>query len=159
MSKIDVILLEDVRGSGKKGEKVSVAKGYARNCLIPKKLARVADKAAIMELEAQHAADERRQAEELAHANEVKGIIDGQSVDVYAVGGENGKLFGSVTPQDIADAINQKFKTDVDKRKIRVLIDDLKVIDSFGTYPYEVRLHAGVVAKINVNVIEKEENK
>lgn len=154
-SKVDVILLSDVKGSGKKGEIVSVSEGYARNCLLPRKMAKVADNGAIMELKAQQEADKRRQEEEFAKAKEIKQLIDESSVDVYASGGENGKLFGSVTSKDVADALNKKFEINIDKRKIKLSIEDIKSVDSFGTYPYEVRIHTGVSANIRVNVKEK----
>lgn len=155
MSKVDVILLSDVKGSGKKGEIVSVAEGYARNCLLPRGMAKIADNGAIMELKAKQEADKRRQDEELAKAKETKELIDGKSVDVYASGGENGKLFGSITPKDVADALNKKFSITIDKRKVKLSVDGLKSVDSFGSYPYEVRIHTGVIAKITVNVKEE----
>ena len=153
--KVEVILLNDVKGSGKKGEIVSVSEGYARNCLLPRKMAKIADHVAIMELKAQQEADKRKQEEELEKAKEIKQIIDGASVDVYVSGGENGKLFSSVTPKDVADALNKKFEIDIDKKRIKLSMEDVKSVKSFGTYPYEVKIYTGVSCSIRVNVKEK----
>lgn len=157
MSKVDVILIKDLKGSGKKGDIVSVAEGYARNCLLPMGIAKVADNTAIKELEMQKKADAKKLEEEINQAKKTKKLLDNQSVDVYAKGGENGKLFGSITSQDVAQAINKKFNITIDKRKIKLIVDGLKSVDTFGTYPYEVKIYTGISASIRVNVKEKAE--
>lgn len=156
MGKIDVILKDKVNGLGEKGDIVSVPDGYARNYLIPQGLAEVADAAARQGVIDRNASDAKRQQEELAAAKELKNRIDGQSVDIYAKGGAGGKLFGSVTSQNVADAINAKFGTFIDKKKIKnCSLEDTKIVDTFGTYIYEVKLHNGIVANIRANVKEE----
>lgn len=157
MSKVEVILLKDLKGSGKKGDIISVAEGYARNCLLPMGTAKIADDFSIKELEMQKEAELKRHEKEFDRAKEVKSMIDNQSVDVYVLGGENGKLFGSVTSQDVSDALDRKFGIKIDKRKIKSTVEGLKIIDTFGTYPYEVKVYTGVSASIRVNVKDKSE--
>ena len=85
---------------------------------------------------------------------EIKETIDNREVDVYTKGGSGGKLFGSVTPQDVSDAIYRTFEITIDKKKIKLSLEGIKTVDSFGTYPYKVKLHKDVVASIRVNVKE-----
>lgn len=147
-----VILLQDVKGSGKKGEMVNVSDGYARNFLFPKKLAREANAQALNELRNAEAAKEHHAAVELANAKEAASKIDGKTVKMFAKAGKGGKLFGSVTAKEIAEELKKQYQIDVDKRKIELDLD----IKAFGTYLCNVKLHPGVVAKISVMVSEKE---
>lgn len=145
-----VILLADVKGTGKKGEMYEVSDGYARNFLLPKKLAKPATVQAVGEMKAKqeanayHAEVQRKEAEELAKKlNEV-------TVKITAKAGNGGKLFGAVTTKEIADAINSQEKTSIDKKKI-VIESDIK---AYGSYEATVKLHPGISAKVKVTVCE-----
>lgn len=146
-----VILLKDVKGSGKAGDLVNVSDGYARNFLLPKKMARVADNQAMSELKSQKEAKEHRIQEEISNAKNTRKILEDKSVDIFARAGENGKLFGSVTAKEISEEINKKFGVSIDKRKIK-LKNDLK---SYGTYEIEVKLYQGIIAAMKVSVKEQ----
>ena len=145
-----VVLLADVKGSGKKGELVNVSDGYARNFLFPKKLAKEANAQALNELK--NAEESRafkiKQETEAAQASADK--INGKSVSILAKAG--GKLFGSVTAKEIAEAIKKQYGVDVDKRKIDTKGD----MKAFGTYECEVKLYSGITATVKAVVTEKE---
>ena len=145
-----VILIQDVRGSGKKGDLVEVSDGYARNFLLPKKLAKIADNQALSELKSQKEAQNFKIQEEIANAKATAKILDNKSIDIFAKAGKNGKLFGSVTAKEIAEEIKKCFDINVDKRKIKLSMD----LKSYGSYDIEVKLHQGVIAKMRVNVKE-----
>lgn len=104
-----VILLQDVKGSGKKGELVNVSDGYARNFLFPKKLAREANAQAMNELKNAEAAKEHHAAVELANAKEAAAKIEGKTVKVVGKAGQGGKLFGSVTAKEIAEELKKQY--------------------------------------------------
>ncbi len=144
-----VILLSDVKGKGKKGELCSVSDGYARNFLFPKNLAVEADKAAMSELKSREAAAEHHRQEEIDAARATAAELDGKAVTLSARAGENGKLFGSITAKEIADAVAKQLGVSVDKKKLSVA--DIK---SFGEYTAEIKLLAGISAKITVKVTE-----
>ena len=143
-----VVLLADVKGSGKKGELVNVSDGYARNFLFPKKLAKEANAQALNELKnaEESKAFKIKQETEAAQASADK--INGKSVSILAKAGQGGKLFGSVTAKEIAEAI----KKHVDKRKIDTKGD----MKAFGTYECEVKLYSGITATVKAVVTEKE---
>ena len=124
-----VVLLADVKGSGKKGELVNVSDGYARNFLFPKKLAKEANAQALNELKnaEESKAFKIKQETEAAQASADK--INGKSVSILAKAGQGGKLFGSVTAKEIAEAIKKQYGVDVDKRKIDTKGD----MKAFGT--------------------------
>ena len=147
-----VVLLADVKGSGKKGELVNVSDGYARNFLFPKKLAKEANAQALNELK--NAEESRafkiKQETEAAQASADK--INGKSVSILAKAGQGGKLFGSVTAKEIAEAIKKQYCVDVDKRKIDTKGD----MKAFGTYECEVKLYSGITATVKAVVTEKE---
>ena len=145
-----VILLQDVKGSGKKGDLINAADGYARNYLLPKKLAMEATAGAINNKKVQDAAKAHHAQVELDQAIANKENLTGKTVTVTAKAGKEGKLFGSVTAKEIAAAVSSQYKIDVDKRKID-LDGDIK---AFGTYEFDLKLHAGVVAKMKVMVQE-----
>ena len=148
-----VILLQDVKGSGKKGELVNVSDGYARNYLFPRKLAREADAQAMNELKNAEQSKQHKIAVETAEAEANKKRLEGQTLVMTAKAGQGGRLFGSVTSKEIANALKQKYSLDIDKRKI-VLDNDIK---SFGTYNCEVKLYTGVSAKVKIMVVEEEQ--
>jgi large subunit ribosomal protein L9 len=146
---VRLILLTDVKALGKRGDVVDVADGYARNFLLPRKLAGEADKGALAQLDAQHRAARRREADELAEARSLADRIESAKLSIRAKAGENGKLFGAVTNADIAAAVAAQLSVAVDKHKVE-LAGQIKAI---GTYPVEVKLFKGVVAKTTVDVV------
>lgn len=143
-----VVLLQDVKGSGKKGALVNVSDGYARNFLLPRKLAKEANSQAINELK--NAEDSRKFKIEtdIENANKLKEKLDGKTIKILAKAGKNGRLFGSVTSKEISDEIKNQFGVIADKRKITIDGD----IKSYGTYNCEVKLYQGITAKVMVNV-------
>ena len=146
---MEVILQSDVKGLGKKGEKVSVSEGYARNFLFPRKLAAEMNAQLMSELKNKQSSEKFKADEELKAAQANAALIGGNTVEVKAKGGANGKLFGSVTAKEISAAVSEQFKVEVDKRKITV--DDIK---AFGTYNAQLRLHPKVTADFKVKVVE-----
>ena len=145
-----VILLQDVKGHGKKGELCNVSDGYARNFLFPKKLAVEADNAAMNELKNREQAAAHHKQEEINAAKQTAAKLEGKTVTIKAKAGSNGKLFGSVTSKEIAAEVKNTLKLDIDKKKI-VLDSDIK---AFGTYTVPVKLYAGVTANLKVIVAE-----
>ena len=146
-----VVLKQDVKGTGKKGELVEVADGYARNFLLKRGLAIPADAGAMNELKNREAAKAYRLAEEQKAAEEQKDAIDGKTVKLTAKAGANGKLFGSVTAKEIAEGIEKQLGVTLEKRKV-VLKDDIK---AFGSYTIEVKIYNGVSANVFVVVGEE----
>jgi large subunit ribosomal protein L9 len=144
-----LILLSDVKALGKKGEVVDVAEGYARNFLLPRNLATEASKGALTMLDEQHKARKKREAQQVAETKELATLLESKPVPVRAKAGGNGKLFGTVTNADIADAIVQSFSVSVDKHKIEVK----NPIKALGSYPVEIRLGKNIVAKTTVSVV------
>ena len=144
-----VILLEDVKGHGKKGELVNVSDGYARNFLFPKNLAREANAAAMAEFNSKAEAKVHHYEEEKAAAKATAAKLNGKTVVIKAKAGSNGRLFGSVTTKEIAAEIKNSLGIDIDRKKMQVA--DIK---NFGEYEAEIKLHIGVIAKINVKVTE-----
>ncbi len=147
-----VVLLADVKGSGKKGELVNVSDGYARNFLFPKKLAKEANAQAMNELKNAEEAKAYKIKTDTENAQKAAQVLEGKTIKLTAKAGQGGRLFGSVTAKEIAEAVKQQFKVEVDKRKI-VIDGDIK---AFGTYNCEVRLYTGISAKIFVMVGEQE---
>ena len=145
---MQVILLCDVKGNGKKGDLVEVSDGFARNFLLPQKLAKVADKEAILELNSQKLAKQHKLDEQIKEAKILAEKLENKTVEVSAKAGENGKLFGSVTAKEIAQEIKKEYNLDVDKRKIN-LSEEIK---SFGTYKISIKLHQGIVTQMLVVV-------
>ena len=144
-----LILLSDVKALGKKGDLVDVAEGYARNFLLPRKLATEANQGALTMLTEQKKAKQKREAQQLAQTEEMAKLLESKPVAVRAKAGGNGKLFGTVTNADIADAITHTFSVSVDKHKIEVK----NSIKALGTYPVEIRLGKNIVAKTTVSVV------
>lgn len=143
-----VILTADVKGQGKKGEVKNVSDGYANNFLIKKGLAVPATNDNMNILKNKNASEEHKRQVELDNAKELKNQIDGKEVVLVTKAGEGGKLFGSVTSMDIAEAVKKELAIEVDKRKI-LLKDNIKTA---GIYEVEIKLHKDVSAKIKVNI-------
>ncbi len=146
-----VILLQDVKGSGKKGELINVSDGYANNFLIKKKLAVEANNQTLTEMKNRDESIAHKAAEELRIAKENSAKIDGKTVKIIAKAGNGGKLFGSVTSKEVAENITKQLSVEVDKRKVSLSSD----IKAFGTFTAEVKFHVGVVAKVSVMVTEE----
>lgn len=144
-----VILLADVKGQGKKGELRNVSDGYARNFLFPKNLAMEANTAALNELKNREAAEAYHIAEEKKTAADAAAKLDGKTLVLHAKAGASGKLFGAVTAKEVAEAVQKEFGLAIDRRKMS--LNDIK---SYGEYTAEVKLYAGIAAKLNIKVEE-----
>jgi len=146
-----VILQQEVKKLGKKGDLIEVSEGYARNYLLLRKLAIPATAINVNNASQQKASEERKQQRVLDEANLMAAQMSKVEVTVTVKMGEAGKLFGSVTSKDIADALLAQHKIELDKRKI-----DLKeAIKAIGTYPVSIKLHPEISAKIQVHIIAK----
>ncbi|WP_422446309.1 50S ribosomal protein L9 [Thermoanaerobacterium sp. DL9XJH110] len=145
-----VILLADVKNLGKKGELVNVAEGYARNYLIPRKLAQPATEGNIKQLEQEREALERKKARELNQARQLSQKLSQMKVTLKVKAGEQGKLFGSITAKDIAEAIKSQLDVEVDKRKIELH----EPIKSLGDYEVTIKLAPEVESKVYVKILE-----
>ncbi len=143
-----VILLEDVRGQGKAGDIVKVNDGYARNMLFPKKLAKEATPANIKALEMKKAKDAERLAELKNEAEELKKVLEKETITLKSKGGEGGRLFGSVTNADVAEAIKEQKQIDIDKKKISIP----SPIKMAGRHAVDVKLFTDVNVRITVEV-------
>ncbi len=146
-----VILLQDVRGQGKKGEMINVSDGYARNFLFPRKLAQeaTADNINTMRMNDKAKREKEQRAREEAAAMSAK--LRELTLNVYAKGGGAGRLFGSVTSQEISDALKEQEGIDLDRRKI-VIEESIKTV---GLYTVKVKLGFGIDAPLKVDVQEK----
>ncbi len=144
-----VILLQDIKTLGKTGDVVEVAVGYARNYLEPRGFAVEASTGAMALLEQQRRAKNRREAEAVADAEALAKILESKPVNVAAKSGGNGKLFGTITNVQIADAIHTDYQVQIDRHKIEVPEN----IKSLGSYPIKIRLGKNIVAKTTVKVV------
>lgn len=144
-----VILLKDVKGTGKKGEVVNVSDGHGRNFLIPRGLAKEATEGNISKLKHQKASQKKREAEELAEAKALAEKLSKITLKFKSKAGEGGKLFGSITTKDIATKLKKSHKINVDKRKI-VLDNPIKEL---GARFVEVKVYPEVSGKVKVEVI------
>ena len=145
-----VVLLQDVKSIGKKGELKEVSDGYGRNFLLPRKLAKEANAQAMNELKNAEAAKEYKIKTETEQARKNAEAISGKTVKIYAKAGQGGKLFGSVTARELAEEIGRQFGVQVDKRKV-VLENEIK---AYGTYNFEVKFYNGITASLSVAVCE-----
>ncbi len=147
-----VVLLKDIQGLGKEGQVKDVAEGYARNLLLPKGLAAPATKGVMKELEIKQAADRKRQAQIDEEMKAVGGKISAGTVTVRSKVGEGGKLYGSITNADVAEAIEQQLGQTVDKRKIEIE----EPIRHVGEYKIPIKLSNNVSATVTL-VVQGEE--
>ena len=145
-----VILLQDVKALGKKGDLVNASDGYARNFLFPKNLAREANAQAMNEYKNAENSRNFKIATEKKQAEDFKAQLEGKTFEMKAKAGQGGRLFGSITAKQVAEEIKKQYNITVDKRKV-VLETDIK---EFGTYKAEVKLYTGISAKIDVKVSE-----
>ena len=146
---MEVILNQEIKELGKKGQKVNVAEGYARNFLLPRKLAVEVNAQAINEMKNRESSKQHKIDVEKAAANDAAKKLTGKIVRVTAKAGSGGRLFGSVTAKDVSEAIKEQFGLDVDKRKL--VCPEMK---NFGTYDCDVKLYSGITASIKVAIGE-----
>lgn len=147
---MQVILNQDVKSVGKKGELVEVSDGYGTNFLLPRKLAILATKANINELKLKEQSEEHKKELEFKSAQELGEKLKETNIKIPAKIGDNGKLFGSVTNKEIAIELEKQYNIKIDKKKI-ILEDSIKTI---GTHTITVKLHPKVTSKINVQIVE-----
>lgn len=143
-----VVLLQDVKGQGKKDQIIDVSDGYARNFLFPKKLAAVADAKVLNDIKNKEAAKARKIELEKQAARDTAAKFEGIIVKIKVREGADGRLYGSVTTKDIAEALAEQFGIEIDKRKI-VLDEQIK---AYGTYTLDVKLYPEISGKLNVLV-------
>jgi large subunit ribosomal protein L9 len=146
-----VVLLADVKGHGKKGEVVEASDGYARNFLLPKGLAKEATKGALNEVKGKSEAKAYHKEQEILAAKETAAKLEGGKVTIASKAGDNGKLFGKITNQNVADAIKYQLHVVVDKRKV-VLPDGIKTT---GSHEVEIKVYPEISAKITVEVVSE----
>ena len=148
-----VVLLKDVKNIGKRDEILNVSDGYARNFLFPQKLAVEATSGALKEIERKRAAQDAREAERLAEAREKAARLAGKTITLAVKCGEKGRLYGSVTAQEVADALERQHGVAVDKRKID-LGDSIREV---GIRDISVWLYSGVTTpmKLSVEALKK----
>lgn len=146
-----VILTQDVKGQGKKDQMVNVSDGYARNFLLPKGLAIPADAKSINEMKNKEASAAHKIEVEKQAARDAAAALAAITVKLKADAGTDGRIYGSVTSKDIAEALTVQHKLTVDKRKI-VLDSPIK---AFGTYVLDVKLYPEIVGKVTVVVSDK----
>lgn len=149
VSKMKVILQQDVDKVGKEGDIVQVSDGYARNYLFTRKLAVEAVGGALKNLQMRQALEERRSEKLLTQATHSAQVLEGKSVTISAKAGSENRLYGSITSQDIAEAISKTLGVTVDKRKIQ-MNDPIK---SMGTFTVPIKLHRDVQVPLTVEVV------
>jgi large subunit ribosomal protein L9 len=145
-----VILLKDIKGTGKKGEVINAADGYARNFLFPRKLAEEASDSNMHILNKKAESERKKKTAEIEEAQKLANEIKDKVVKIIGKAGENGKLFGAITTKDIATALNKQYNLDIDKKKL--VADTIKLL---GTYEVEVKVYPEISTKIKVLVCEQ----
>ncbi|MDD2496685.1 MAG: 50S ribosomal protein L9 [Desulfitobacteriaceae bacterium] len=143
-----VILMQDVKNLGKKGDVVEAAEGYARNFLLPKRLVVEASKANLTQLAQENAHLKAKKDKELEQAKATGEKLREAVINICAKAGEGGRLFGSVTNKEISEQVAGQFKVKVDKRKIEIS----EPIKNLGTYEAVIKLHPEVQVKVKINV-------
>jgi large subunit ribosomal protein L9 len=146
-----VILKQEIKGVGKKGDIINVSDGYARNYLFPRELAAEAIEGNLASLKQKRDAEKYRKDQEVQEARELSKRLSGLIVRFKVKAGENGRLFGSITSKDISDEIKKQYSLEVDKKKL-VLGDAIK---STGTYEIEVKVYPEISTKLKVEVTEQ----
>lgn len=145
-----VILLEDVKSLGKKGEVVNVSDGYARNLILPKKLGIEANSKNMNDLKLQNRHAEKLAQENLEAAQALAAEIEGKQVQISIKAGEGGKIFGSVSTKEIAEAAKEQLGLELDKKKMQLP----EALKSLGVHEVPIRLHPKVTATLKVKVVE-----
>ena len=143
-----VILLQDVKGQGKKGDLINASDGYARNFLLPRKLAKEADAGSIKQIEIQKESEAFHIAEEKRKAEETRAFLSGKSIRFKTTGGADGRLYGAVTAKDVSEKIGSELGLDIDKRLITVS----DTIKTTGEYTVRIKLFQGISAELKLIV-------
>ena len=146
-----VILLQDVKKMGKKGDVIEASDGYARNYLFPRKLAEEATANALHVVNAKKENERKKKLAELEAAQKLAAELKGKEVTINAKAGDNGRLFGAITNKDVAEVINSQFNLSIDKKKI--VVNTIKVA---GGYEIEVKLYPEVSTKMKVIIVPKQ---
>ena len=146
-----VILLDNIKGVGKKDEVINASDGYARNFLFPKKLAVEANNENMNKLKAKKQSEQYKKDVEKENAQKVAKQLDNITLNIKVKAGENGKIFGGVTSKEISEELKKQYKIDVDKKKI-VLNENIKNI---GSFDINIRLYEGVIGKLKVKVVSE----
>lgn len=144
-----IVLLEDVKGKGKKGEIIEVSDGYGRNFLIARGLGAEPTTQLKNDFSGKASALQFKIDTETAKAKENASKLEGKTFEMSVKGGDSGKLFGSITAKEIAEFIKTKTGIEVDKKKV-----ETDTIKAFGAYPITVKLYKGISAKITINVVK-----
>ncbi len=144
-----VILLDNIKGVGKKDEIINASDGYARNFLFPKKLAVEANNENLNKLKAKKQSEQYRKDVDKANAQEIAKKLNDTTLSIKVKAGENGKIFGGVTAKEIAEELNKQYKIDIDKKKI-VLNENIKNI---GSFDINIKLYEGVVGVLKVKTV------
>ena len=144
-----VILIENIKGVGKKDEIINASDGYARNYLFPKKLAVEATKENLGKLESKNEANKFKKQNEKNDAIEVANKLKELVLTIKVKAGENGKIFGGVTSKEISENLKEQYKIEIDKKKIEVK----ETIKNIGRFTINIKLYEGVNAKLTVNII------
>jgi len=145
-----VILLKDVKSLGKKGDLVNASDGYARNYLIPKKIAEQATENNVHILNNKKEAERRQKLKELEEAQKLAKSLMGKEIKFKVKIGENGRLFGSITSKDISEKLKEQYNMDIDKKKIVA-----ETIRQTGVYEAEIKIYPEVSTKVKVSVLEE----
>lgn len=146
-----VILLDNIKGVGKKDEVINASDGYARNFLFPKKLAVEANNENMNKLKAKKQSEQYKKDVDKENAQKIAKKLDEIILTISVKAGENGKIFGGVTSKDISEELNKQYKIDIDKKKI-VLNENIKNI---GSFDITIKLFEGVAGKLKVKVVSK----
>ena len=146
-----LILTQDVKGQGKKDQVIDVSDGYARNFLLPRGLAVPADAKALSEIKNREASKQHKIDTERAAAKATAEKLSSITVKIVSTGGTDGRLYGSVTAKDVAEALEKQYGIVIDKRKL-TLSENIK---TFGTYQLDAKLYTDVSAKVKVAVTDK----
>ncbi|MDR0738807.1 MAG: 50S ribosomal protein L9 [Oscillospiraceae bacterium] len=149
---MQVILLSNVKGTGQKDQLIKVSDGYAKNFLLPKKLAKEATKQTINELKLRKESKEHKIKLEKEKALKISKSLERKTIKIFAKSGKDNKIFGSVTRKEIMKALKNSENIIVDKRKI-----DFPNVKTFGTYNCKIQLFSGIFAKILVNISNESE--
>lgn len=144
-----VILLADIKGVGKKDEVINASDGYARNFLLPKKLAVEANSENMSKLKAKNDSNAYKKSVEKEEAQKISDKLKGILLKIQVKTGENGKIFGSITSKEIADNLKEQYKIEIDKKKID-LKEPVKTLESFSV---NIKLYEGVVGTLKVQLI------
>ncbi|MGN6715155.1 50S ribosomal protein L9 [Anaerocolumna jejuensis] len=147
---MQIILTQDVKALGKKGEMVNVSDGYARNFILPKKLGLEANAKNLNDLKLQKAAEEKRQKEILEEARALGKELESKTLEVKIKTGEGGRTFGSISSKEITQELKSQYALDIDKKKLQIN-DPIKTL---GTHTVPVKLHPQVTAELKVKVSE-----